>query len=178
MRALEREANEGSYDFYYSVIDGFAAYGAGQAESIVGLETPDEHRLVVRLTRATGDLGYLFTLPATAPIPPVPSRPHAVLGVAAGHDDGYGPFLVASGPYMLEGSEQLDFSDMPSEQAPAAGFSPPRAHRGRRREGAGFARPGEQPLMGSGHRPAPTRLRRPDRRRAGPIAPTRRAGGC
>lgn len=122
VRALEREANEGSYDFYYSVIDGFAAYGAGQAESIVGLETPDEHRLVVRLTRATGDLGYLFTLPATAPIPPDPSRPHAVLGVAAGHDDGYGPFLVASGPYMLEGSEQLDFSDMPSEQAPAAGF--------------------------------------------------------
>jgi len=122
VRALEREANEGSYAFYYSVIDGLAAYGAGHAGSIVGLETPDEHTLVVRLTRPSGDLGYLFTMPATAPIPPDPNRPHAALGIAAGHDDGYGPFLVASGPYMLQGSEQLDFSATPSEQAPAAGL--------------------------------------------------------
>src|SRR2546430_10665120 len=45
---------------------------------------------------------------ATAPIPPSPSDPNAMLGVATGHDDDYGRFLVASGPYMFKGSEALD----------------------------------------------------------------------
>ena len=43
---------------------------------------------------------------------------------ADGHDEDYGRFLVASGPYMIEGSEELDFSVPPDEQEPADGFVP------------------------------------------------------
>ena len=116
VRALEREArikgdNPG---FYYSVISGFDDYPE-EAGAIVGLETPDDHTLVVRLTEITGDLSYRFTLPATAPIPE---------GASEGHDDDYGRFLVASGPYMVEGSEDLDFSVPPEQQEPVTGFVP------------------------------------------------------
>jgi peptide/nickel transport system substrate-binding protein len=84
----------GQYAFYYApAIEGTQAFADGKADSISGLETPDDHTLVVHLTEPAGDLGERFSLPATAPIPP---------GAADGHDDGYGPFLVASGPYLVE----------------------------------------------------------------------------
>jgi peptide/nickel transport system substrate-binding protein len=121
VRALERQARVGTdpiddYGFYYSVISGFDDYPE-KATSIVGLETPNDRTLVVRLTEVTGDLPYRFALPATAPIPE---------GASEGHDRDYGRFLVASGPYMVEGSEDLDFSAPPREQEPASGFVPAR----------------------------------------------------
>src|SRR5205823_2058436 len=58
------------------------------------------------------------------PIPPNPSQPSAPLGVATGHDDGYGQFLVSSGPYMIEGSDRLDFSKPPPDQTGVAGYTP------------------------------------------------------
>jgi peptide/nickel transport system substrate-binding protein len=123
VRALEREArvarpgqSSGDYNFYYSVIRGFDAYPEA-ADSIVGLETPDDRTLVVRLNEVTGDLAYRFSLPATAPIPD---------GASDGHDADYGRFLVASGPYMVEGSEDLDVSVPPEQQEPATGFVPAR----------------------------------------------------
>jgi peptide/nickel transport system substrate-binding protein len=120
VRALERTARVTSpkvgYPFYYEVIHGFEAYESGAADSIVGLETPDERTLVVRLDRVTSDLAYRFSLPATAPIPE---------GAADGHEKDYARFLVASGPYMVEGSERLDFGSPPDRQRPAAGFVPP-----------------------------------------------------
>ncbi|MEX2420869.1 MAG: ABC transporter substrate-binding protein, partial [Actinomycetota bacterium] len=120
VRALERTARVTSpaagYPFYYAgVINGFEDYGSGAADSIVGLETPDDRTLVVRLDRVTGDLVYRFSLPATAPIPE---------GADEGHDEDYARYVVASGPYMIEGSERLDFSAPPDEQEPAAGFVP------------------------------------------------------
>jgi peptide/nickel transport system substrate-binding protein len=59
---------------------------------------------------------------AAAPIPPNPSDPKAQFGVATGHDDSYGPFLVASGPYMFDGSPDLDFSVAPEDQEPVSGY--------------------------------------------------------
>ena len=122
MRAIERTGDprivdgvswpDGGYPSYFSVICGFDEFRDGRAGSISGLETPDEHTLVVRLEEPTGDLLHRFALPATAPIPE---------GAAAGHRD-YGPFLVSSGPYMIEGSESRDLSLPPREQTPAAGF--------------------------------------------------------
>ena len=64
----------------------------------------------------------------TSPIPPLPNDPDAALGVATGHpfsstskavpkEDGYGPFLVSTGPYMIEGSEALDLTVPPDEQS-------------------------------------------------------------
>jgi peptide/nickel transport system substrate-binding protein len=96
VRALEREGNpqasKGGYAFYYSVIDGFDDFVSGKADSISGLEAPDPHTLVVHVLAPQGDLGNLFAMPATAPIPP---------GAAEGHVKNYGPILVASGPYRL-----------------------------------------------------------------------------
>jgi ABC-type transport system substrate-binding protein len=124
VRALEREADPAveaaslGYAFYYSVIEGFGDYAAGRADSISGLEVPEPHTLIVRLTEPTGDLGNRFSLPATAPIPE---------GAADGHEKDYGRFVVSSGPYMLEGSERLDFSAAPDDQEPAAGYTPERS---------------------------------------------------
>jgi peptide/nickel transport system substrate-binding protein len=116
VRALERTARaNGGYADYYSVISGFDDYASDAADSIVGLETPDDRTLVVRLEQVTGDLAYRFSMPATAPIP---------AGAVDGHGEDYSRYLVASGPYMIQGSEQLDFSAPPEEQEPVAGFSP------------------------------------------------------
>jgi ABC-type transport system substrate-binding protein len=121
VRALEREADPSveaatlGYAFYYSVIEGFDDFAAGRADSISGLEVPEPHTLIVRLTEPTGDLGNRFSMPATAPIPE---------GAADGHEKDYGRFLVSSGPYMLEGSEQLDFSAAAADQEPVSGYTP------------------------------------------------------
>jgi peptide/nickel transport system substrate-binding protein len=99
----------------------------GKAQTISGLEAPDPHTLVVHLVRPSGDVSYAFSLPASAPIPPNPARRTARMGVAEGHAGGYGRFLVASGPYMLAGSERLDFSRAPDEQSPVSGYVPGRS---------------------------------------------------
>jgi peptide/nickel transport system substrate-binding protein len=117
-RALEREGDLAQgYHFYYAVIDGFEAFEAGAVDSISGITVADERTLIVHLTRPSGDLPYLFAMPATAPIPG---------GVADGHRDGYDRFLVSSGPYMFEGSEDLDFSLPAAEQKPVTGYQPRR----------------------------------------------------
>lgn len=115
VRALERTARVGPYRGYYEPISGFNDYASGAADSIAGLEARDDRTLVVRLDRVTGDLAYRFALAATAPIPE---------GADEGHDEDYAGYLVASGPYMIEGAERLDFSAPPDEQAPTAGFAP------------------------------------------------------
>ena len=131
IRALEREsdpkASAGGYPFYYSVIEGFDDYGAGKADSITGLSAPDDHTLVMKITDPAGDMPWRFTMPATAPIPPNPADPEAVLGVADGHSTNYGRFLVSSGPYMFEGSENLDFSVPAKDQEPVSGYVPGRS---------------------------------------------------
>jgi peptide/nickel transport system substrate-binding protein len=124
VRALERTALLGSlaYSFHYLAIEGFESFAAGESDSIAGLETPDDHTLVVSLVRPQGDLAHRFALPATAPLAPLPDDPSAQFGAATGHDDGYGSHLVSSGPYMLEGSPELDLSSPPEDQLPAPGL--------------------------------------------------------
>ncbi|MGZ8771339.1 MAG: ABC transporter substrate-binding protein [Aeromicrobium sp.] len=108
----------------YSDIVGAAAYMAGDAASISGLESPDPHTLVIRLTAPAGDLAARLAASAIVPIPPNPSSPSSRFGVAEGHDDGYGRFMASSGPYMIEGSPELDFSLSANEQQPVAGLVP------------------------------------------------------
>jgi peptide/nickel transport system substrate-binding protein len=127
VRALEREACSacatGGYSFYYSVIKGFDAYSGGKASTISGLKTPDDNTLVVTLDQPAGDLPYRFSMPATAPIPPMPGNPSAKLGVATGHTKDYGRFLVATGPYEFQGANKLKFPG----STPAAGYQPGKA---------------------------------------------------
>ena len=133
-RLLLPELGTVGQEIFADVI-GAQEYAAGEATSISGLEA-DDHTLVIRLTAPAGDLGARLALPMTAPLPPKPAQPNARLGVADGHtlprpqDEGpsaigvYGRFLVSSGPYMLAGSEGLDFSVPAAQQTPASGVSP------------------------------------------------------
>src|SRR5215213_4329387 len=117
---------------YLSNIEGFAQYLNGKADSISGMETPDPLTLVIHEIRPDTTLPYDFALAATAPIPPSPTDLSTPLGVATGHDrsadpskqDGYGRFLVSSGPYMIQGMDSVDFSRPPGEQTAASGFMP------------------------------------------------------
>ena len=126
IRAMEREACSqcatGGYNFYYAAIEGFSEYASGEADTISGLEAPDEHTLVVTTTEPTGDLPYRMAMPAAAPIPPNPGDPDARLGIAEGHDDNFGRFQVGTGPYMFEGTDRLDFGVDPSDQEPVSGY--------------------------------------------------------
>jgi ABC-type transport system substrate-binding protein len=141
IRALEREFSPspkayrrlypnpvlGHYaNLYDGVIQGIQAFRNGRAANISGLEAPDRYTLVVHLVKPSGDLGYSFSMPATAPIPPNPSDPAVRLGVAQGHSNGYGRFLVSSGPYMLAGADKLDFSLPAGRQKPVSGYVPGR----------------------------------------------------
>lgn len=127
-RALERvadpKASSGGYPFYYSAIEGFDDFGAGKADSISGVTVVDDQTLEITVTEPTGDLAWRMAMPATAPIPPNGDAP---LGAAEGHTKDYGRFLVASGPYMFEGSEDMDFSVPADEQEPVAGYTPGRS---------------------------------------------------
>ncbi len=119
IRALERtadpDASAHGYSFYYSIIEGFDDFGAGKADEITGLSAPDDHTLEITLTEPAGDLPFRMAMHATAPIPE---------GAADGHVRDYGRYLVASGPYMFEGSEDLNFDQPADQQKPVAGYKP------------------------------------------------------
>ena len=121
---------------YLTSIEGFSEFMQGDAESIAGVSTPDDYTLQIRQTSPDRSIEHVFALPLTSPIPPLPGVPDAVLGVATGHPfastfegdppqaDGFGPFLVSTGPYMVEGAENLDLTVPPQEQTPTSGFTP------------------------------------------------------
>jgi len=126
VRALLREADpegsSGGYNFYYSVIEGFDE--AVETGEISGVTAIDDKTLEIKLTKPAGDLAFRMAMHATAPIPPHPTKPEAPFGAADGHDKDYGRFLVASGPYMFEGSENLDFTMPAKDQEPVSGYEP------------------------------------------------------
>jgi peptide/nickel transport system substrate-binding protein len=97
-----------------SDIDGAAEFSEGSAASISGLEAPDAHTVVIRLAGAQGDFGARVAEWGTTPLPPDPVRPDAPLTEGTA-DDGSWRYLVSSGPYLLEGTEELDLS-VPPEQ--------------------------------------------------------------
>lgn len=126
VRSLQRLVFLGLPDIR-PAIEGVDEYLAGTASTVSGLETVDRYTLRIRLTRPEGDLPARLAYYDTGPIPPSPADPQAPFGVATGHDDDYGSFVVSSGPYMVEGAEQIDFSLPPDQHVPAAGFQPGRS---------------------------------------------------
>jgi ABC-type transport system substrate-binding protein len=126
VRALLRAGSPdaaGGPGYYLDLIEGYGAYAKGNAGSIVGVQAPDPHTLVVTETHPDGSLGYIFAMPMLAPIPPTPGDAGAPLGVATGHPyadgdgAGYGPFQIATGPYMWEGADHLAVGS-PGERTP------------------------------------------------------------
>ena len=116
IRALERTARLDTQFGCFMPIRGCEEYASGAADSIVGLEARDDRTLVVQLEQVTSDLAYRFSFSAAAPIP---------AGASEGHDEDYERFVVASGPYMVEGADRIDFSAPPDAQVPASGYVPP-----------------------------------------------------
>jgi peptide/nickel transport system substrate-binding protein len=116
--ALERLAkpkNGAEYGFYYSVIKGFDAYGAGKAKSISGVSTPNASTIVFTLTHPTGDFLFRMTMPATGPIP------QEVAKCFDGQPGKYGLDLISTAGYMLKGIDKVDASSCKSIKA-ASGF--------------------------------------------------------
>jgi ABC-type transport system substrate-binding protein len=133
IRGLQRAAKTGSSEPFFDIVQGWAEYVKGSVSNIAGLESPDAHTLKVHLLQPSGDLGSRFTLINASPLPPNPRAPGDPLGIASGHDvykDGnlvssdYARYIVSSGPYMIEGSEHLDFSLPAAQQPPLSGFTP------------------------------------------------------
>jgi len=89
------------YGFYYDVIRGMAAFSARKAKVISGIATPNATTVVFHLTAPTGDFRYRLAMPAAGPLP------REIAGCFA-KPGAYGRYLVASGPYMLAGSEKLN----------------------------------------------------------------------
>ena len=116
--ALERLAdpkNGGQYAFYFNVIKGFEAVGKGEAQSISGIRTPNAKTIVFNLTKPTGDFPNRLGMPAAGPIP------HEVADCFKGKPGEYGRFVIASGPYMIEGSPDLDIKSCDSMK-PISGY--------------------------------------------------------
>jgi peptide/nickel transport system substrate-binding protein len=96
--AIERGFNPNVANAYASTYYGDLV-GADRASGglIAGLETPDDHTLVFRLTRPTASLLAQSTvLPLSAPVPAEYARP-----LDAKAPSQYGSYLVSSGPYMI-----------------------------------------------------------------------------
>ena len=104
------------YPLYYEVIEGFKEVEDGKAKSVSGIETPDDKTIVFHLTKPTGDFIYRVTMAATAPIP------EEVAGCFKKAGD-YGRYVISSGPYMIEGSDQLDATSCDTLE-PLSGFNP------------------------------------------------------
>ncbi len=114
INAMERTADPdvgAGYSFYYSIIEGFDEFSEGEADTISGMTAVDDKTLEINLTGPFADLGFRMAMPAAAPIPE---------GAAEGHEEDYGRFLVPSGPYMFEGSDELD----PDGGEPVSGYVP------------------------------------------------------
>jgi peptide/nickel transport system substrate-binding protein len=118
--AFERIGTESlvaQYGFYYDdAIEGLADFKAGKADKISGIETPDDKTIIFHLTEPAGDFLYRLALPATAPIPEEVGKCFTKAGE-------YGRFVISSGPYMIEGSEDLDISSCKAMK-PISGYDP------------------------------------------------------
>ena len=105
------------YGFYYfGVVQGMDGKAKSADTKISGIETPDDQTIVFHLEQPTGDFLYRLTMTATAPIPEEVARCSKKPG-------DYGRYLIASGPYMIQGSDKLDASSC-SAMKPIAGFDP------------------------------------------------------
>jgi peptide/nickel transport system substrate-binding protein len=105
------------YGFYFiGLIDGMNGDAKSAAKPISGIETPDPQTIVFHLKQPAGDFLYRLALPATAPIPSEVAKCFRGPGT-------YGRDVIASGPYMLQGSAEIDISSC-SAIRPMSGFDP------------------------------------------------------
>jgi peptide/nickel transport system substrate-binding protein len=102
--------------YYFGVIEGMDGRAKSAATAVSGIETPDDQTITFRLTKPTGDFRFRLAMPATGAIPEEVAKCHTKAG-------DYGRYLISSGPYMIQGSEELDVSSCDA-QKPISGFDP------------------------------------------------------
>jgi peptide/nickel transport system substrate-binding protein len=119
--AFRRMASEdivAQYVFYYEgLIEGLEV--GPMPDDISGIETPDDKTVIFHLTRVSPDFPFLAAMPAASPMP------EEVAGCFTQAGE-YGRYVVSSGPYMYEGTDQLDASscDALTGSGPISGFDP------------------------------------------------------
>lgn len=105
------------YGYYYEpVLKGLTEFKEGKATTISGIETPDDKTIKFTLLRPAGDFRNLIAMPAAAPVPPEVGKCFKKAGE-------YGRYLIANGPYMIEGSDKLDITSC-ATMKPLSGFDP------------------------------------------------------
>jgi peptide/nickel transport system substrate-binding protein len=108
------------YGFYYfGTIKGMDGKAKSAETPISGIETPDDQTVIFNLERPTGDFLHRLNMPATAPIPEEVGKCFTKAG-------DYGRYVMSNGPYMLQGSDQLDISSCDTMK-PISGFDPSRS---------------------------------------------------
>lgn len=100
--------------YYQGTIEGMEP--SDTVAPISGIETPDDSTVIFHLTRPTGDFLARLTLPAAAPMP-------REVGSCFSKPGGYGRNVVSSGPYMIQGSADVDASSCDTIE-PVTGFDP------------------------------------------------------
>ena len=116
-RRIATETLVAQYGNYYEgVIEGLEIGKDPGAGGISGITCNGDKEITFKLTEATGDFLYRLAMPAAAP------QPEEVAGCMKRAGE-YGRYFVSSGPYMLEGSDQMDASSCKSLK-PISGFDP------------------------------------------------------
>ncbi|MGB2711437.1 MAG: ABC transporter substrate-binding protein [Conexibacter sp.] len=80
----------------------------------LGVTAVDDHTLVIKLTKGNGYFIHVLAFPPLTPFPE---------GALDGHEKDYGRYLIATGPYMVKGTDQLD----PANPKPISGYVPGRS---------------------------------------------------
>jgi peptide/nickel transport system substrate-binding protein len=105
------------YGYYYDgVIKGMTGKATSPNNHISGIQTPNPTTIIFHLVKPTGDFLQRLASPAAAPVPAEVAKCYNTPGT-------YGRDLVASGPYMLQGSAQVNISSCKTIK-PMAGFDP------------------------------------------------------
>jgi peptide/nickel transport system substrate-binding protein len=97
-RGFLKTVNGAYVGAYMGDVVGLKAYQDGKAKNISGLQTPDDHTLVIKLARPRGAIvAGMLSMPASAPVPE---------DYAAKFDkqqpSSYGQHQVSTGPYMIK----------------------------------------------------------------------------
>jgi peptide/nickel transport system substrate-binding protein len=105
------------YGYYYvGTIVGMTGTATSPDNHISGIQTPNATTIIFHLTKPTGDFLQRIASPAAAPVPQEVAKCFNTPGT-------YGRDMIASGPYMIQGSSQVNISSC-STIKPMTGFDP------------------------------------------------------
>ncbi|MFM8943809.1 MAG: ABC transporter substrate-binding protein [Actinomycetota bacterium] len=103
-------------NYYCGTIVGMDCSAESQDTPVSGISTPDDKTIVFQLEQPTGDFLYRLAQPAAFPVP-------AEVAGCFDQAGDYGRYVMANGPYMIQGQDAVDASSCDT-LTPIAGFDP------------------------------------------------------